>query len=144
MKRYILWSLLMLQATNLMANQIEVIVDNIDIKRGGEIRVYLFSEKGFPKVHEDALQLQSKQAIEKSMRFIFTLDESIKELAIKLYHDENSDGKVSKNWTGIYPSEGLGFSNNQTLGVFGPPSYKSSKLTKDKFLNPINISIIYP
>lgn len=44
--------------------------------------------------------------------------------AIKLLHDENSNGKLDTNLVGI-PTEGYGFSNNG--GRFGPASYADAK-----------------
>ena len=44
------------------------------------------------------------------------------EYAIALWHDENNDGKLNKNWLGM-PTEGYGFSNN-VFGAFGPPDYE--------------------
>lgn len=41
--------------------------------------------------------------------------------AVRLYHDENDNGKLDTNFFGI-PTEGYGFSNN-VQGRFGPPSF---------------------
>ncbi len=68
----------------------------------------LFNENGFPKIHQQALAKQIKHAAKEVLTFGFTLNKP--ELAVKILHDENGDGKVTKNWTGIYPKEGLGFS----------------------------------
>ena len=75
------------------------------------------------------------------MRFRFTVEKD--NFAIKILHDENMDGEVSKNWTGIIPSEGLGFSNGAKL-VFGPPSYRDVVLNTDEVGKEIAIPIIYP
>jgi uncharacterized protein (DUF2141 family) len=87
---------------------------------------------------------QIKGATSKNLKFVFKVDNTVDELAIKVFHDEDGNGKVSKNWTGIYPKEGLGFSNKQKLGTFGPPSYDKSKLSKKEFLKILNISLLYP
>ncbi len=42
--------------------------------------------------------------------------------SLKIYHDENGNGKLDKNALGI-PRESYGFSNN-ARGMFGPPDYK--------------------
>ena len=47
------------------------------------------------------------------------------EYAIKLIHDENSNGKMDTNFLGI-PKEDYAFSNN-ARGTFGPPDYKKAK-----------------
>ncbi len=44
--------------------------------------------------------------------------------AIKLYHDENNNGELDKNFIGI-PSEDYGFSNNPRT-FFGPASYRDA------------------
>jgi uncharacterized protein (DUF2141 family) len=41
--------------------------------------------------------------------------------AIKIYHDENANGKLDTNFVG-YPKEPFGFSND-AMGRFGPPSF---------------------
>jgi len=48
------------------------------------------------------------------------------EYAVAVYHDENANGKLDKNFVGI-PKEAYGFSND-AHGVFGPPSFKDAKL----------------
>ncbi len=45
--------------------------------------------------------------------------------AIKIFHDENNNGKLDFNLMGI-PSEGYGFSNNAS-GFFGPAEFKDAK-----------------
>lgn len=44
-----------------------------------------------------------------------------------LFHDENENYQIDKNWLGI-PSEGFAFSNN-AMGSFGPPSYNQAKFS---------------
>lgn len=43
--------------------------------------------------------------------------------AIKLFHDENDNGKMDTNMFGI-PKEGYGFSNN--VGKFGQPEFREA------------------
>ena len=45
--------------------------------------------------------------------------------AIKVFHDENSNGELDSDILGI-PSERYGFSNNAS-GWFGPPSWEKSR-----------------
>jgi len=134
----------MLSNTTLSANKINITIDNIDEKKGGKITVFVFTDDAFPKVHDKAIYSKSKMVHKQKEEFNLDIDEKIEELAIKIHHDENSDGKVTKNWTGIYPKEGLGFSNKQKINLLGPPVYKKSKLTKKQFLKNITISIVYP
>jgi uncharacterized protein (DUF2141 family) len=47
--------------------------------------------------------------------------------AVKVFHDENGNGKVDKNSLGM-PREQYGFSNN-ARGSFGPPDYDKAAFT---------------
>lgn len=127
---------------NAQAAEFTITVNNIDVKRGGNIIVMLFSKQGFPKVHDQALAIQSNKADVPQLSFHFDTLQS--ELAVKILHDENGDGKVGKNWTGVYPAEGLGFSNNQRVGLTGPPKYKKTKVTQEIFREGLTISMLYP
>lgn len=51
------------------------------------------------------------------------------EYAVKLYHDENDNGKLDKNFIGI-PKEGYGFSNNG--GRFGSPSFEKASFVVEE------------
>ena len=75
------------------------------------------------------------------MVFIFTTDRD--HVAVKVHHDEDGDTKVTKNWTGIYPAEGLGFSNKQRVTFTGPPSYKKSKILRANFGEIVEIDMRY-
>lgn len=127
---------------NAFAAELTITVNNIDAKRKGNIIVMLFSKRGFPKIHEQALAMQSNKANASQLSFHFQT--VAPELAIKVLHDENEDGKVSKNWTGIFPAEGLGFSNGQSVDLTGVPRYKNSKVNPTLFRDGLNIAMIYP
>lgn len=45
--------------------------------------------------------------------------------AVKVFHDENSNGKLDTNFVG-YPKESFGFSRD-AMGKFGPPSFEEAK-----------------
>lgn len=45
--------------------------------------------------------------------------------AVAVYHDENDNGEMDKNFLGI-PTEDYGFSNN-ARGTFGPPGFDQAK-----------------
>jgi uncharacterized protein (DUF2141 family) len=59
--------------------------------------------------------------------------------AIKVFHDENSDGELDTNIFGI-PSEDYGFSNNAS-GWFGPPSWEKSKFLFNEKEMTVEISV---
>ena len=47
------------------------------------------------------------------------------EYAVRVFHDENKNGKLDTDFLGI-PDEDYGYSNNAS-GWFGPPSWKKAK-----------------
>ena len=132
----------MLAVNSAAATEFQVTVSNIDVARGGQIIVFVFGEEGFPKAHDQAVVRQVDDQLQPTMNFTFVVE--MGEIAVKVLHDENKDGKVTKNWTGIYPAEGLGFSNDQTIGLTGPPKYRNARVSKAQFRNGLNITIQYP
>lgn len=124
-----------------VAYTITVNVNNIDVSKGGNIIVFLFSEAGFPKKHHHAVTKSTQRVT--NQRQQLTLTHQQESFAIKVLHDENGDGKVTKNWTGIYPHDGLVFSNQQTLSLLGPPSYQKCQLQSEENQT-IHLSIKYP
>jgi uncharacterized protein (DUF2141 family) len=123
------------------AKELSISVSGIDAFRSGNIMVMLYAREGYPKDHDKAIAIQTQSADSPNLEFRFTVD--VDEFAVKVLHDENSDGKVTKNWTGVIPAEGLGFSNGAKLGV-GPPSFKRSALKLSEIGDMIDIPIIYP
>jgi len=115
-------------------------INNIQHKKGGQIIVFIFLEEGFPKKHEQTFSKFSYPTKEKKMSIQISIPDK-RDFAIKILHDENMDGQVTKNWTGIYPKDGLGFSNDAKIG-FGPPSFEEAKINARNTINS-NISIIY-
>ena len=59
--------------------------------------------------------------------------------AVKVYHDENINGKLDKNIFGA-PKEKYGFSNN-ARATFGPPAYESAQFTFNTTDMTVSISI---
>jgi uncharacterized protein (DUF2141 family) len=47
------------------------------------------------------------------------------EYAVKLFHDEDKDNEIDKNFIGL-PTESFGFSNNPKIR-FGPPGFDKTK-----------------
>ncbi|MCH8568181.1 MAG: DUF2141 domain-containing protein [Balneolales bacterium] len=60
--------------------------------------------------------------------------------AVRIFHDENKNGKLDTNFLGM-PREGYGFSNN-VRGRFGPPSF-DSRLFEARSDTTISIKMIY-
>ena len=122
----ILLGAFMLFTSPTFATELTITVTNIDTSRGGNIVVMIYGEEGFPKDHAMTLLTATKKVLSNTMLFTFLINQP--EAAIKVLHDENGDGKVTKNWTGIYPKDGLGFSNGQKIGLTGVPNYSKSKV----------------
>jgi uncharacterized protein (DUF2141 family) len=58
---------------------------------------------------------------------------------IALFHDENKNGKMDKNFLGI-PQEPYGFSNNMRV-TFGPPSWDKSKFVVKSAITELSIEV---
>ena len=90
----------------------------------GKVMIALFnSEEGYS---ETGKNLKSNAIEIKDSKVVWTIEDlPFGEYAIKLYHDENGNGKMDKNMLGI-PSEDYGFSNNASSS-FGPANYEDAK-----------------
>jgi len=130
-------------AQNNLQTEITIQITGVDAQRGGNLMVLVFDDDGFPKQHSKALHGTIIEA--KSNKTVVRLMvESHDELAFKVLHDEDVNNRVTKNWTGIWPSEGLGFSNGTRMGVFGPPNFSDAKLSRAEYGNGVAIHIHYP
>ncbi len=130
---------LMSQQVN--AKKIVVHIDNIDTNKPGNIMVMLYEKDGFPKDHAKAIAMEVIPAVIDKVTIQFPSVPA--EFAIKVLHDEDETGKVTKNWTGIFPAEGLGFSNGAKLS-FGPPSFNDAKVKLVDITSAVKIKIVYP
>jgi uncharacterized protein (DUF2141 family) len=81
------------------------------------------SKDGKPYLREKVSILNKKAEIEFS-------DVPFGEYGIKVYHDENSNGVMDKNFMGI-PKEDYAFSNN-AAGTLGAPPYNKVKFSFHK------------
>jgi len=109
----------------LFAKDIQIKVTNIDITLGGDIRIALFNSKEeFPKGKPLKTEIISTDKNEKIVNFRELQDS---DYAVALFHDQNRDGKMEKNFLGI-PQEGYGISN-KAKPFFGPPSFEDAKFS---------------
>lgn len=122
---------------------ITVRVTGIDVNRGGNLILMVFADDGFPIQHQKALLTKTLKANQKQVTVMFFAP-SYNDLAFKVLHDEDSNNKVTKNWTGIWPGEGLGFSNGATMRAIGPPKFRHAMLTRANALTGVNLKIVYP
>jgi len=88
-------------------------------KPDGMLGVSLYnSGKGFPGKHEEAYANQVKKITGTTEKVIFE-NVPYGTYAVSVFHDENNNGKLDKNFIGI-PKEGVGVSNNPKIGMGGP------------------------
>ncbi|MCG8509032.1 MAG: DUF2141 domain-containing protein, partial [Rhodospirillales bacterium] len=116
-------------------------VSGIDAVRGGQIQVFVFLRYGFPKKHEKSLKSYVQPVAGNALEFAVEVPADTP-FAIKVHHDEDSSGTVTKNWTGIFPAEGFGFSAGAKMNPF-PPSFADAKTTWPSEGN-LSIAIVYP
>ncbi|NPA73514.1 MAG: DUF2141 domain-containing protein, partial [Epsilonproteobacteria bacterium] len=60
--------------------------------------------------------------------------------AVNILHDENKNGKIDKGL--LLPTEGVGFSNYQTINMFNKPNFKKASFMLDRNLSK-RIKVIY-
>lgn len=104
-----------------IAGELDVIFTDID-KKEGNLLVALDNSQENYNGQGGPVQTAFVPADAKSVSYTFTNLES-GTYAIKLFHDENSNGKLDTNMFGI-PKEGYGFSNN--VGRFGEPAFNDA------------------
>lgn len=106
-------------------NKLQLKVTNIDLKRPGEIVVMVFQEEGFPKDHKKAIKKYHFDPLETEHQLDIEVPDG--KFALKVHHDEDKSGTMTKNWTGFIPAEGVGFSSGAKV-KFGPPSFKAAQM----------------
>lgn len=129
MKKLILLSILLISPAKIFA--FEINVDILNVKNNiGNISIGLFNSKDtFLSKPFKGLILKTQS---NTMKCQF---QNIPNgtYAIALYHDENLNKKLDKNFFGI-PKEGYGFSNN-AKPLFGPPSFEKAKFVVNNDAN---------
>jgi len=88
----------------------------------GVIRIGLYNEKTDFPIYENAIFENSYQQANKT-GITYTFENvPVGTYAIAVWHDENINEKIDKNFLGI-PTENYGFSKN-VFGTFGPPDFE--------------------
>ena len=107
------------QATAQTGN-ITVFIKGIDNTKGN-IEIGLYNSKTnftiYDKNYKGATLTPSKSGVSYTFKNI-----PVGTYAIAVWHDENKNQKIDKNWFGV-PTESYGFSLNK-YGTFGPPYFK--------------------
>jgi len=122
----ILFILLILVAVEFAAagNKVKLTVKitNIAVIKG-EIEIGFYNNSaGFP---DDDSQYKKLRVKVSSTTMFISIELPKGEWAVAVYHDENNDKKINKNFFGI-PKEHYGFSNN-VKPVFSAPSFEKAK-----------------
>lgn len=115
-------------AQNNLKGDIQIKITDLPSSKGKVMLAVYNSEKNFEQTgifYKNA----KLEIVKKTASFTFK-DLPFGEYAIKLYHDENSNGLLDTGLFGI-PTEGYAFSNNAS-GFMGPASYNDSKFKLDK------------
>lgn len=132
-------------ASSAQEQKISIEVSGIDVERGGNLIVLVFGSDGFPVKHEKALLTQTTKVSGERMSFVFNAPApSHAEMAFKVLHDQDANNKVTKNWTDIWPAEGLGFSNGARMRAVGPPGFDEARLSRDQAMGGVKMRLIYP
>jgi uncharacterized protein (DUF2141 family) len=148
MMKYFLYVLLLIQSTTVAAEELEIMnwkaltlnITGIDSKRPGELVVMVFQEEGFPKDHQKAIRKYHITPLEPQHQINIQVPDG--KFALKIHHDEDKSGTMTKNWTRIIPAEGVGFSSGAKVR-FGPPSFKAAQMELPES-GEVNVPIIYP
>jgi uncharacterized protein (DUF2141 family) len=109
----------------------------------GKIRAALFrSTEGFPSDASRAIQTQAADIDPQSSsaQILFKdLPEGV--YAVSVFHDENMNQKLDKNFVGV-PREGYGASNNPKKRM-GPPSFEEAKFQLSGTEQSLEIKLMY-
>jgi uncharacterized protein (DUF2141 family) len=109
----------------------------------GKIRVALFrGAEGFPNdasraIHTQAADIDTQTS---SAQVVFT-DLPAGVYAVSVFHDENMNQKLDKNFVGV-PKEGYGASNNPKKKM-GPPSFEETKFQLSGTEQSLEIKLMY-
>jgi uncharacterized protein (DUF2141 family) len=107
----------------------------------GLMSLAVFSdESGFPERSESAVRRRTLPLVGSELETVIP-DLSYGTYAVALFHDQNGNGKLDRNWLGI-PSEGVGFSNNPPI-LAGPPSFDAASFVLDSHDRRIRIYVDY-
>lgn len=118
---------------------IEIVVTNIDYKKAGFIWIGLYNcKESFGKL-DKAFQMQYVPVKNQTITIKFN-NVKYGTYSVNLFHDENSNKDIDKNFIGI-PKEGYGFSNNPNF--LGPPSFEKTKFIFSQSIIKLLIKMCY-
>jgi uncharacterized protein (DUF2141 family) len=121
-------SILMLSIGNIPADEtvgsLIVAMEGFSDSRGYAMVAVYGSEEAYKAGTPRAGQAKAEIADKKALAVIDGL--AYGTYAVAIYHDQNANGKMDKNFLGI-PKEAYGHSNN-ARGSMGPPSFEDAKI----------------
>jgi uncharacterized protein (DUF2141 family) len=107
---------------------VRLLVEGIDIKKGGELSAGIFKEDNFPKVGK---QLKGMEVLVTAARMQVTFANiSVGEYAVVVFQDADKNKDLKTNFIGL-PQEPIGFSNDARIKM-GPPDFKDAKVHVEK------------
>jgi len=102
---------------------IELSISNIN-KLKGEVLIAVYNIEETFLNRKKSYKEYKKEVKSESMLFVIK-DIPQGEYSIAIFHDEDSNGRLKRNFLGI-PSEDFGFSNINSM-IFSQPSYEETK-----------------
>jgi len=109
----------------------------------GKIRVALFRDgKGFPNDASRAVHTQAADIDPQTLRAqVVFADLPAGVYAVSVFHDENMNEKLDKNFVGV-PKEGYGASNNPKKKM-GPPNFDETRFQLGVADQSVEIKLMY-
>lgn len=111
---------LLLMPVCALAGRVSVTINQIDVPKGGMVKIGVYDVKGFPVIGQGVSEV-ALEVKEVSLQHVFT-EIPAGQYAIAVFQDVNRDGELTKNLVGA-PKEPYGFSRN-VYGMFGPPDFE--------------------
>ena len=121
-------------------NVVRVSIDGLRSDKGRVVCALYTSAEGFAKDDKKAIAHAESLISDRRGDCVFT-DLQPGTYAIAVFHDENSNGRLDRNFLGI-PREGVGASNN-AKGHFGPPSFHDASFAYEGGSLDLKIAIGY-
>ncbi|HTF96726.1 MAG TPA: DUF2141 domain-containing protein [Cellvibrio sp.] len=118
---------LLMVAMPSFAHELTLKIGNIQ-KTDGNLLIAIYDQQTHFDANSQWVAVQKVKVTTGPMRIVFS-DLPTGHYAVKLFQDENDNGRIDMNATGI-PTEPYGFSANG--GIYGPPSFDDSKVKLDK------------
>ena len=121
------------------AGDLTIKVDHVRSDRGSILAALYDSDVTFLKQPSARAKFKVKAA-QGEVKYVFH-DLQAGQYALSVFHDENDNGKLDKNFFGV-PREGYGFTN-AARGSAGPPTFASAAFDFDGTDRTITVTLRY-